>query len=48
MHIANLLFKLKTVKRSINPGTDAKVIMLGAVRLLGAMIGYSRHRVILC
>ena len=27
VHIADLLFKVKTVERSINPGTDAKVIL---------------------
>ena len=30
MHIADLLFKLKAVERSIHPGTDAKVIFLPA------------------
>ena len=30
MHIADLLFKLKTVERFIDPGTYAKVILLPA------------------
>ena len=34
MHIADLLFKLRTVERSINPGTDAKVILLPAVCIM--------------
>ena len=34
MHIADLLFKLKTVERSVNPGTDAKVILLPAACIM--------------
>ena len=34
MHIADLLFKLKTVKKSIHPVTDAKVILLPAVCIM--------------
>ena len=34
MHIADLLFKLRTVDRSINPGTDAKVILLPAACIM--------------
>ena len=34
MHIADLLFKLRTVERSIHPGTDAKVILLPAVCIM--------------
>ena len=34
MHIADLLFKLRTVERSINPGTDAKVIHLPTARIM--------------
>ena len=38
MHMADLLFKLKTVEppleRSIHPGTDAKVILLPAACIM--------------
>ena len=34
MHITDLLFKVKTVERSINPGTDAKVILLPAACIM--------------
>ena len=34
MRIADLLFKLKTVERSINPGIDTKVILLPAACLM--------------
>ena len=34
MHIADLLFKLRTVERSINPCTDTKVILLPAVYIM--------------
>ena len=34
MHIADLLFKLKTVERSLHPGTDAKVILLPAAYIM--------------
>ena len=34
MHIADLLFKLRTVERSINPCTDAKAILLPAAYIM--------------
>ena len=34
MHIADLLFKLKTVGRPIHPDTDAKVILLPAACIM--------------
>ena len=34
MHIADLLFELRTVERSIHPGTDAKVILLSAATII--------------
>ena len=34
MHIADLLFKLRTVETSINPGNDTKVILLPAVYIM--------------
>ena len=42
MHIADLLFKLKTVERSISPGTDAKVILLPAACIVSecSLISY--------
>ena len=34
MHIADLLFKLRTVERSVNPCTDAIVILLPAACIM--------------